>query len=89
MPNRREYCLATLAAAALLGPVTAASADPAAEPVPGVEPDESLSKQLEENSGVITPPPVGDEEIHVEAPNPTPGTTPVIPPSAIPETEPK
>jgi hypothetical protein len=87
MPNLRETCLATIAAAALLGP--AASADPVAEPVPGVELDERLSKQLDENSGVITPPPVGDEEIHVEAPNPTPGTTPVIPPSAIPENEPK
>jgi hypothetical protein len=89
MPNLRETCLATIAAAALLGPATTASADPPTEPVPGVEPDKSLSKQLDENSGVISPPPVGDEEIHVEAPNATPGTTPVIPPSAIPENEPK
>jgi len=40
------------------------------EPVPGIDPDESLNRQLDEGKGVIDPPPVGDAEI--QAPEPTP-----------------
>lgn len=72
-------CRAVLLALVLGMPVQALAED-AAEPVPGRDPDQSLSEQLDEDKGVITPPPVGDEEIHVPAPNPNPGTTPVIPP---------
>jgi hypothetical protein len=55
------------------------------EPVPGINPDERLSEQLDESKGVIDPPPVGDAEIRAPAPDPTPGTTRVIPPPGTPE----
>jgi len=55
------------------------------EPMPGINPDESLSGQLDEGKGVIDPPPVGDAEIQAPAPAPNPGTTPVIPPPGTPE----
>lgn len=58
------------------------------EPVPGIDPDETLSEHLDENKGVIEPPAVGDAEIHVPAPDPTPGTTPVIPPPGTPGGDP-
>jgi hypothetical protein len=45
---------------------------------------ENLSKQLNRNKGVITPPSTGDSEIYTDAPNPNPGTTPVIPPPGTP-----
>jgi hypothetical protein len=54
------------------------------EPVPGINPDQSLSRQLDEGKGVIDPPPVGDAEIQAPAPAPNPGTTPVIPPPGTP-----
>lgn len=54
------------------------------EPVPGVDPDRTLSEQLDEDKGVIEPPPVGDAEIYVPAPDPDPNTTPVIPPPGTP-----
>ena len=44
----------------------------------------NLSEQLDRNKGVITPPATGDSEIYTEAPNPNPGTTPVIPPPGTP-----
>lgn len=44
---------------------------------------DTLSEQLSETGGVIPPPPTPDDDIYVPAPEPTPGTTPVIPPSAI------
>jgi hypothetical protein len=50
----------------------------------GTAPGESLSEQLERNEGVIQPRPGTDPEIHVPAPNPDPGTTPVIPPPGSP-----
>lgn len=62
-------------ASILVAPFYAAS-----EPVPGIDHNKTLSEQLDEDKGVIAPPPVGDEAIHVPAPNPTPGTTRVIPP---------
>jgi hypothetical protein len=70
---------AVFLASILLTPSYAVSEE-ASEPVPGVDPDKTLSEQLDEDKGVIVPPPVGDEAIHVPAPDPTPGTTPVIPP---------
>jgi hypothetical protein len=54
------------------------------EPVPGINPDETLSEQLDRDKGVINPPPVGDAEIHTTVPNPDPGTTRVIPPPGTP-----
>ncbi|MGH6866884.1 MAG: hypothetical protein ACREDO_12130 [Methyloceanibacter sp.] len=54
------------------------------KPVPGVNQDETLSEQLRKNQGVIDPPPIGDEGIHTTAPEPEPGTTPVIPPPGTP-----
>lgn len=42
---------------------------------------------LEECNGVLVPPRTGDEEI--EEPPPDTGTTPVIPPGTLPETEPE
>ena len=54
------------------------------EPVPGVKKDESLSKQLDEDKGVIKPPPTGDSEIHTTVPDPNPGTMRVIPPPGTP-----
>lgn len=43
----------------------------------------NLSDRLQENQGVITPPPNNTPDIRVPAPNPNPGTTPVIPPEQI------
>jgi hypothetical protein len=74
---------ALLAAAALVIPLPALAEDPS-EPIPGIDEDRTLSEQLDENKGVIDPPPVGDEEIHAPAPEPLPGTTPVIPPPGTP-----
>jgi hypothetical protein len=54
------------------------------EPVPGTNPDESLSRQLDEGKGMIDPPPVGDAKIQAPAPAPNSGTTPVIPPPGTP-----
>ena len=42
---------------------------------------------LENCNGVLTPPRTGDEEIEEPAPNT--GTTPVIPPGAVPEQPPE
>jgi len=75
-----------LAAAALLIPLPVL-ADPS-EPVPGIDEDRTLSEQLDESKGVIDPPPVGDAEIHAPAPEPLPGTTPVIPPPGTPGGDP-
>lgn len=49
-------------------------------PAPAVRP--SLSKQLSKSGGVITPKRNIDPGIHVQAPDPHPNSTPVIPPSA-------
>lgn len=50
-----------------------------------LKPCETLSEQLGATGGVIQPPPSGDPEIAVPAPDPTPNTTPVIPPGQLPE----
>ena len=78
---------ALLAAAALVIPLPAL-ADQPSEPVPGIDEDRTLSEQLDENKGVIEPPPVGDAGIHAPAPDPLPGTTPVIPPPGTPGGDP-
>lgn len=83
--KKTRLCLALLAMGALAAPFPAWAES---EPVPGVDPDQTLSEQLDEDKGVIDPPPVGDAEIHVPAPNPTPGTTPVIPPPGTPGGDP-
>jgi hypothetical protein len=50
----------------------------------GAAPGESLSDQLDRNEGVIRPRQGIDPEIHAPAPDPNPGTTPVIPPPGSP-----
>jgi hypothetical protein len=45
---------------------------------------EDLSKRLDRTDGVIRPPQSIDPDIHVPAPQPNPGTTPVIPPPGTP-----
>ncbi|ODR94791.1 hypothetical protein AUC69_02965 [Methyloceanibacter superfactus] len=85
-------CASALSVLILVALVQAA-AQTASEPVPGVDPNQTLSDQLNQDKGVIVPPPVGDEAIHVPAPNPSPGTTRVIPPPGTeggdPEIQPK
>jgi len=79
----------TVEEAAPADPQIAAETDEAAdEKIPGVDPDQSLSEQLHEDEGVIDPPPVGDSEIDVPAPDPDPGTTIVIPPPGSPGGDP-
>jgi len=71
-------------AVSLLASATAVAEEQKSEPVPGIDPNQSLSDQLDEGKGVINPPPVGDTEIQAPAPDPNPGTTPVIPPPGTP-----
>jgi len=59
-------------------------ADELDQTAPSDSQGENLSEQLDRNKGVITPPATGDSEIYTEAPNPNPGTTPVIPPPGTP-----
>jgi hypothetical protein len=80
--------LALSGALALLGPGFALAGQES-ESVPGIDEDKSLTEQLGESQGVITPPPVGSPDIYVPAPNPDPGTTPVIPPSDLPGGDPR
>ena len=47
-------------------------------------PGETLSERLDRNSGVIHPPAGTDPGIAVPAPDPNPGSTPVIPPPGTP-----
>ena len=82
----RAICGLSVAVALLIPP--AAYAEGPSEPIPGIDPEQPLSEQLEENQGVIDPPSVGDAEIHVPAPDPTPNTTPVIPPPGTPGGDP-
>ena len=58
------------------------------QPLPEMQPGETLSEHLDRNQGVISPPPTGDAEIYTTAPNPDPGTTPVIPPPGSPGGDP-
>jgi len=91
MPSASKMALRTralLAAAAFAIPLPALAEQPS-EPVPGIDEDQTLSEQLDENKGVIEPPPVGDAGIHAPAPDPLPGTTPVIPPPGTPGGDPR
>ena len=49
-----------------------------------VDEQEPLGERLERCGGILEPPPVGDQEILGPAPDPAPGTTPVIPPGEVP-----
>ncbi|WP_182087241.1 hypothetical protein [Aureimonas sp. ME7] len=46
---------------------------------------QTLSGQLQDCGGVLTPPDEGGSAIEAPVPAPDPGTTPVIPPSAVPD----
>ncbi|WP_102958054.1 hypothetical protein [Mangrovicella endophytica] len=59
--------------------------DPCAARPEGQAADQSLSGQLSDCNGVLTPPPSSDTDIQAPAPDPNPGTTPVIPPQALPD----
>lgn len=59
------------------------STDPcAAQPGDGAQ---TLSGQLADCGGVLTPPETGTSGIEAPVPAPDPGTTPVIPPDAVPD----
>lgn len=65
--------------------------DGATTATPSATPDDgkTLSKRLNENDGVIVPPEANiDEGIKVQAPDPNPGTTRVIPPPGSPGGDP-
>ena len=49
---------------------------------PGADNGDALAPPLVEQNGVIKPPPIGDEDIHTQAPNPDAGhEEEVIPPT--------
>jgi hypothetical protein len=87
MANRGSV-LSVMAMVAASWPVLAtglALAERAQQPKSETEaPQEDLSKRLDRTDGVIRPPDRIDPDIHVPAPQPNPGTTPVIPPPGTP-----
>ncbi len=60
------------------------STDPCAARPDGAE-AQTLSGQLADCGGVLTPPETGTSGIEAPVPAPDPGTTPVIPPDAVPD----
>lgn len=57
---------------------------------PPVVDDEKPTAPLTEQNGVIKPPPIGDEEIHTDVPNPDAGhDEEVIPPPGTPGANPR
>ena len=50
----------------------------------GTSGQDDLTQQLQDCDSVLTPPTMGDTGIEAPAPDPDPGTTPVIPPSDMP-----
>ncbi|WP_416357186.1 hypothetical protein ACLNGM_03390 [Aureimonas phyllosphaerae] len=60
------------------------STDPCAAQPHGAD-GQTLSGQLADCGGVLTPPPTGTSGIEAPVPDPDPGTTPVIPPSVVPD----
>ncbi|MCQ8781485.1 hypothetical protein [Mangrovibrevibacter kandeliae] len=52
---------------------------------PSASGGDNASRQLADCGGVLTPPGGVDPQIQAPAPDPNPGTTPVIPPGAVPE----
>lgn len=87
----RTTLAATLVAAALTTPAAAQAPQTVPEADPCVDgrltasgqPCPSLSDKLDETGGVVRPPQGVDPGIHQDAPDPMPGTTPVIPPGTI------
>lgn len=66
--------------------------DPAADPcVPGADDavgdDQTLTEQLDACGSILQPPEGVDPSIQAPAPDPTPNTTPVIPPGALPPSD--
>lgn len=57
---------------------------PPVKPPEGTAPRETLSERLDRTDGVIAPPQGIDPGIRAPAPDPNPGTTPVIPPPGTP-----
>lgn len=58
---------------------------PGAEPSEGTAGQDDLTQQLQDCDSVLTPPTMGDTGIEAPAPDPDPGTTPVVPPSELPD----
>jgi hypothetical protein len=88
MANRTWYAI-LIAMAALAAWPYAALAERAEQPKSETEgqaprSQEDLSKRLDRTDGVIRPPDAIDPDIHAPAPQPNPGTTPVIPPPGTP-----
>jgi hypothetical protein len=90
--------LALLAALTLLAPTFSADLALAAEaeqaaPPQGEDPpgaDEGTTPPPAEHDGVIEPPPIGDEGIHTDVPNPNAGHPgEVIPPPGTPGGDPR
>jgi len=88
---RTTLAAALVAAAFSAGPVAAQAPQTVPEADPCLDgrvtadgrPCPTLSDKLDETGGVVRPPPGVDPGIHRPAPDPMPGTTPVIPPGAI------
>jgi hypothetical protein len=87
---RRALLAATIAAltpfqASAQAPQTVPEADPCVKGRTGDgSPCGTLSEKLNETGGIIRPPAGMDPEISQQAPDPDPGTTPVIPPGQLP-----
>ncbi|KQQ89572.1 hypothetical protein [Aureimonas sp. Leaf324] len=60
------------------------STDPCAAQ-PGAADGQTLSGQLADCGGVLTPPDTGMPSVEAPVPAPDPGTTPVIPPGTVPD----
>jgi len=67
-----------------VAPPDQAIPEPTPPGVTGSIPDEPIGKTLGRTDGVLTPPGNVDPDIHVPAPAPDAGTTPVIPPPGSP-----
>ena len=77
-----------IAASAASAQVSVEKTVPQGKDPPGVD-DEQPAAPLTEHNGVIKPPPIGDEEIHTDVPNPDAGhDEEVIPPPGTPGGDP-
>lgn len=74
------------AAAFAQAPQTIPEAEPCVDGrnADGSQPCDTLSEKLDSTGGIIRPPTGIDPDITAPAPDPNPGTTPVIPPGAVP-----
>jgi hypothetical protein len=85
-PSLAPAAAILLAFCAVSAPALAApESDEAVQETEPLLEGEDLTQELKRRDGVITPPPAGDPGIYTEAPDPAPGTTPVIPPEELPE----